>query len=88
MAYQAPGQPGSIVSFSSKYDNFIGGKWLPPVEGEYLEAVSPVTGRPFAHVPRSRAADVDLALDAAHAAAPRWGRTSTTERSRIRLKIA
>jgi aldehyde dehydrogenase len=88
MAYQAPGQPGSIVSFSSKYDNFIGGKWLPPVEGEYLEAISPVTGQPFAHVPRSRAADVDLALDAAHAAAPRWGRTSAGERSRILLKIA
>jgi aldehyde dehydrogenase len=88
MAYQAPGQPGSLVSFSSKYDNFIGGKWVPPVEGEYLEAVSPVTGRPFAHVPASRAADIELALDAAHAVAPRWGRTSATERSRILLKIA
>jgi aldehyde dehydrogenase len=88
MAYQAPGQPGSLVSFSSKYDNFIGGKWVPPVEGEYLEAVSPVTGRPFAHVPASRAADIELALDAAHAVAPQWGRTSATERSRILLKIA
>ena len=88
MAYQAPGQPGSVVSFSSKYDNFIGGKWVPPVEGEYFEAVSPITGRPFAHVPRSQAADIELALDAAHAAAPRWARTSTTERSRILLKIA
>jgi aldehyde dehydrogenase len=88
MAYQAPGQPGSIVSFSSKYDNFIGGKWLPPVEGEYFENVSPVSGRPFAHVPRSHAADIELALDAAHAAAPRWAATSSTERSRTLLKIA
>jgi aldehyde dehydrogenase len=88
MAYQAPGQPGSIVSFSGKYDNFIGGKWLPPVEGEYFETISPVTGRPFAHVPRSQAADIELALDAAHAAAPRWASTSVAERSRILLKIA
>jgi aldehyde dehydrogenase len=88
MAYQTPGQPGSIVSFSSKYDNFIGGKWIPPVQGEYVESISPVTGQPFAHVPRSQAADIELALDAAHAAAPRWGRTSPTERSRVLLKIA
>jgi aldehyde dehydrogenase len=88
MAYQAPGQPGSIVSFSSKYDNFIGGKWVAPVEGEYFETVSPVTGRPFAQVARSQAADIDLALDAAHAAAPWWGSTSPTERSRVLLKIA
>ena len=88
MVYQAPGQPGSIVSFPSKYDNFIGGKWVAPVDGEYFETVSPVTGRPFAHVARSRAADIELALDAAHAAAPRWGRTSPTERSRVLLKIA
>jgi aldehyde dehydrogenase len=61
---------------------------VPPVEGEYLEVVSPVTGRPFAFVPRSRDADVQLALDAAHAAAPRWGCSSPAERSRVLLRIA
>jgi aldehyde dehydrogenase len=88
MTYQAPGQPGSIVSFSGKYDNYIGGTWVAPVDGEYLEVVSPVTGKPFVHVPRSGQADIDLALDAAHAAAPRWGRTGPAERSRVLLKIA
>ena len=88
MAYQAPGQPGSIVSFSSKYDNFIGGTWVPPVDGEYFENITPVTGKPFVHVARSGAADIELALDAAHAAAPKWGRSSPTQRSNVLLKIA
>src|SRR6266571_5855230 len=88
MAYVPPGQPGSVTSFPDRYDNFIGGKWVAPLDGEYFDNLSPVTGKPFVKVARSRAADVELALDAAHAAAPRWGRTSTTERSRILLKIA
>jgi aldehyde dehydrogenase len=86
--YQAPGQPGSITSFADRYDNFIGGKWVAPVDGEYLANVSPVTGEPFVQVARSKAADVELALDAAHAAADVWGRTSVAERSRTLLRIA
>jgi len=88
MTFVPPGQPGSIVSFPDRYDNFIGGKWVAPVDGEYADNVSPVTGRPFVQVARSKAADVDLALDAAHAVADTWGRTSVTERSRTLLRIA
>jgi aldehyde dehydrogenase len=88
MAYSPPGEPGSITSFPDRYENFIGGKWVDPVDGEYFENVSPVTGEPFVQVARSKAADVELALDAAHAAAEAWGRTSITERSRILLKVA
>jgi aldehyde dehydrogenase len=88
MAYVAPGQPGSIVSFPDRYDNFIGGKWVPPVDGQYADNVSPVTGRPFVQVAQSTAADVELALDAAHAAAPTWGRASVATRSNTLLKIA
>src|SRR4051794_7050210 len=88
MAYVPPGQPGSIVSFPDRYDNFIGGKWVPPVGGEYADNVSPVTGHPFVQVARSKAADVELALDAAHAAAERWGRASVATRSNTLLKIA
>jgi aldehyde dehydrogenase len=88
MTYVAPGEPGSITLFPERYDNFIGGKWVAPLDGEYVENVTPVNGRPFVKVARSKAADVELALDAAHAAQLRWGLTSTTERSNLLLKIA
>jgi aldehyde dehydrogenase len=86
--YAAPGQPGSPTSYASRYDNFIGGDWVPPVKGEYFSNPSPVNGKPFTEVARSTADDIELALDAAHGAAPAWGRTSVTERSNILLKIA
>ncbi|MEU5612752.1 aldehyde dehydrogenase [Streptomyces sparsogenes] len=88
MVYAQPGTDGSIVSFATRYDNFIGGDWVAPVEGRYFENTTPVTGKTFCEVARSSAADIELALDAAHAAAPRWGRTSTTERANILNKIA
>ena len=87
MVFANPGTPGSIVTFDARYDNFIGGKWVPPVKGQYFENISPVTGLPFCEVARSTAEDVELALDAAHAAKDAWGRTSVTERSAILLKI-
>ncbi len=86
--YAAPGQPGSPTSYASRYDNFIGGDWVPPVKGEYFSNPSPVNGKPFTEVARSTADDIELALDAAHGAAPAWGRTPVTERSNILLKIA
>jgi aldehyde dehydrogenase len=88
MTYVAPGEPGSITLFPERYDNFIGGKWVAPLDGEYVENVTPVNGRPFVKVARSKAADVELALDAAHDAQAHWGLTSTTERSNLLLKIA
>ncbi|AWO74663.1 MULTISPECIES: aldehyde dehydrogenase [Geobacillus] len=88
MIYAQPGQPGALVTFKKRYENFIGGKWVPPVDGEYFENISPVTGQAYCEVPRSRAADIELALDAAHAAKDAWGRTSPAERARILNKIA
>ena len=88
MIYAAPGQPGSKVTFRKRYQNFIGGRWVEPVNGKYFENVSPVTGKPFCEVPRSDAADVERALDAAHAAKESWGRTSYAERSGILNQIA
>jgi len=86
--YAAPGQPGSPAVYPARYDNWIGGKRVAPVKGQYFENVTPVTGQPFIEIARSTAEDIELALDAAHAAAPAWGRTSITERSNILLKIA
>lgn len=74
--------------FQTRYDNFIGGKFVPPVDGQYFDNITPITGEKVCEVARSGAADVELALDAAHAAKEAWGKTSTTERSNILLKIA
>ncbi|MCI4677576.1 aldehyde dehydrogenase [Rhodoblastus acidophilus] len=72
----------------SKFDNFIGGKWVAPVRGQYFDKVSPVSGQVLAKVARSTAEDVELALDAAHAAKASWGRTPAADRARVLLKIA
>jgi aldehyde dehydrogenase len=86
--YSAPGQADSPVSVDSRYGNFIGGEFVPPAKGEYFENISPVNGKPFTEIARGTEADIELALDAAHGAAAAWGRTSSTERSNILLKIA
>ncbi len=88
MRYAHPGSEGAIVTFKSRYGNYIGGEFVPPVNGNYFTNTSPVTGGPIAEFPRSDAADIDKALDAAHAAADAWGRTSAQERAGILLKIA
>ena len=88
MIYANPGQVGSVVTFKERYDNFIGGQWVAPVNGQYMDNISPVDGQVFCQVPRSDEADINLALDAAHAAKSAWGKTSVAERSNILLKIA
>src|SRR5918997_4826636 len=86
--YAAPGQPGSIAEYRSRYDHWIGGEYVAPSSGEYFENPSPVTGQTFTEVARGNADDIERALDAAHGAAPAWGKTSATERANILNKIA
>jgi len=86
--FAIPGTQESPVKYKDKYDNFIGGKWVAPKSGKYFDNISPVTGHPYCQVAQSDGADIDAALDAAHAAKDAWGKTSTTERSNILLKIA
>ena len=86
--YAVPGQPGSPATVQARYDNWIGGEFVAPVEGKYFENASPVTGQVYCEVARSTAADIELALDAAHAAAPGWGKTSAGERAVILNKVA
>ncbi|HMW53497.1 MAG TPA: aldehyde dehydrogenase family protein, partial [Rhodocyclaceae bacterium] len=88
MLYALPGTAEAKVQYKSRYDNFIGGKWVAPLKGEYFDVITPITGKPYTQVARSQAEDVELALDAAHAAADKWGKTSPAERSNILLKIA
>jgi aldehyde dehydrogenase len=88
MLYAKPNQPGSKVSFKARYGNFIGGEWVAPVGGQYFENVSPVDGKVFCEIPRSQAEDVELALDAAHAAKDSWGKTPAAQRALVLNKIA
>ncbi|WPC06556.1 aldehyde dehydrogenase family protein [Pseudomonas benzenivorans] len=88
MIYAKPGTPGSVVSLKSQYGNYIGGEFVAPVKGQYFTNTSPVDGSLIGEFPRSDAADIELALDAAHGAADAWGKTSVTNRANILLKIA
>jgi aldehyde dehydrogenase len=76
------------TGIKARYGNFIGGKFVPPVKGSYFTNITPITGQPLCEIPRSGAEDINLALDAAHAAAPSWGKTSPAERARILNRIA
>ena len=75
-------------TFKDKYDNYIGGKFVSPVDGEYIENISPVDGKPFTKVARSNEKDINKALDAAHAAAPEWNKASAANRAAVLNKIA
>jgi len=78
----------SRVALRSRYDNFIGGDWVAPVDGQYFDNISPVTGKAVCQIARSQAADIELALDAAHKAKDAWGRTSPAERATLLNKVA
>src|SRR6201988_4299298 len=86
--FARPGSAGALMSYESRYQNFIGGQWMAPVDGRYFENPTPVTGQTFCEVARSDEADIEKALDAAHAAAPAWGKTAPAERAAILNKIA
>jgi aldehyde dehydrogenase len=81
MSYQKP-------EFKAQYENYIGGEWVAPVDGEYFEDTSPIDGGLIARVPKSNSKDINLAVEAAGKAADAWGKTSATERSNIMFKIA
>ncbi|MEI6253038.1 MAG: aldehyde dehydrogenase family protein, partial [Mycobacteriaceae bacterium] len=86
--YAKPGATGALMAFDARYENFIGGEWTKPSGGKYFENVSPVNGQVFCEVARSTDADIEKALDAAHAAAPAWGKTPVAERAVLLNKIA
>jgi len=88
MKYTAPGKPGSLVSVRPRYDNFIGGTWVPPADGRYRVNLSPATAGPICEVAESTPADVERALDAAHAAKDAWGELSTAQRASVLNAVA
>jgi aldehyde dehydrogenase len=88
MIHEALAKFDKALGMKKRYDNFIGGKWVPPVEGRYFSNITPITSKHLCEVARSTAADIELALDAAHAARESWGRTSAAERSLILNRVA
>ena len=75
--YAAPGAAGAKIAYKPQYNNFIGGKWVAPVKGQYFDVISPVNGKVYTQAARSTSEDIDLALDAAHAAAATAAATTT-----------
>ncbi len=88
MKYEPPGAPGSPVDVAPRYENFIGGKWLPPTTGRYTPNLCPATARPICEVPKSGPQDIELALDAAHAAKDTWSEATTAQRAAVLNKVA
>ncbi len=88
MLYAAPGATGAKFAYKAQYENFIGGKWVAPVKSQYFDVVTPISGKVYTKVARSTSEDIELALDAAHAAADQWGKTPPAERANLLLKIA
>ncbi|KIQ00202.1 MULTISPECIES: aldehyde dehydrogenase family protein [Pseudomonas] len=88
MIYAKPGTAGAVVTLKPRYGNYIGGEFVAPVGGQYFTNTSPVDASVIGEFPRSDAKDIDKALDAAHAAADAWGKTSVQDRALILLKIA
>lgn len=79
---------GLPIKLNHRYGNFVAGEWMPPLSQSYFENVTPVTGKVLCEIPRSNAADIDRALDAAHAARRTWGKTPVSQRARILNQIA
>ncbi|MDZ7858818.1 aldehyde dehydrogenase family protein [Sphaerotilus sp.] len=88
MIYANPNTPEAKVQFKARYDNFIGGQWVAPVSGQYFDVITPINGKVFTQAARSSEADIELALDAAHAAKAGWAATPAAVRANILLKIA
>ena len=88
MLHQVIESINARVALRPRYENFIGGQWVAPVDGRYFDNISPITGRPVCQIARSQAADVELALDAAHAAKEAWGKAAPAKRAEVLNKIA
>jgi aldehyde dehydrogenase len=88
MRYVPPGQPGSVVPVEARYENFIGGKWIAPTDGKYRVDLSPANAGRITEVPHSTPEDIELALDAAHAARDAWGEMPAAGRAEVLNAIA
>ncbi len=88
MLQKALNELAQQIRIRARYDNFIGGAWVPPAKGQYFTNITPITGKPLCEIARSTAEDIETALDAAHVAKDKWARTSPADRAAVLLKIA
>ncbi len=88
MLHQVIETLSSRVVLRPRYENFIGGQWVAPVDGGYFDNISPITGKPVCQIARSQAADIELALDAAHKARDAWGKMAPAQRAMLLNKVA
>ena len=88
MTYEPPGSPGSLVEVAERYENFIGGAWVPPLHGDYMTDLTPATARPITQVAKSTPEDVEAAIEAAHVAARDWNQSQLAERCAVLERIA
>lgn len=86
--YNAPNTVGAIMDYAERYENYIGGEWVAPVEGRYMDNVAPITGKVFCQVAQSGPEDINKAVAAAKEAAVKWGESSPAKRALLLLKIA
>jgi acyl-CoA reductase-like NAD-dependent aldehyde dehydrogenase len=86
--YAQPGQEGAKVTIKSGYENWIGGQWVAPGKSPYFTNVTPTAGTTFTDTARGSAQDIEVALDAAHKAAPAWGKTPVADRALDLIGIA
>ena len=88
MIQQALNELSKQIRIRPRYDNFIGGRWVPPVKGQYFTNPTPITGKPLCEIARSTAEDIELALDTAHVIREKWGAMPAAERAALLNKIA
>ena len=88
MRYASPHAADAKIAFKRQYDNFIGGKFVAPLSGEYFDVITPIDGKVYTRAAKSGPQDIEKALDAAHAATAKWAATSATARANVLLKIA
>jgi aldehyde dehydrogenase len=88
MLYAAPGTPGAKLAFKAALRQLHRRPLRAAADGRYFDVITPITARSTRR-PRARAPPTSsCALDAAHAAAPRWAATPPAERANLLLKIA
>ena len=88
MLQKALNELAQQIRIRAKYDNFIGGTWVPPAKGQYFTNITPITGNPLCEIARSTAEDIETALDTAHVVKEKWARTSPADHAAVLLKIA
>ncbi|CAI1155126.1 MULTISPECIES: acetaldehyde dehydrogenase ExaC [Serratia] len=87
-SHLTPENTGFPLKLKKRYDNFIGGAWVAPVQGEYYTNLTPITGQTLCEVASSSSQDIELALDAAHDAKGAWGKMSVQARANLLNRVA